>query len=810
MHPPVNVDDNPTLHTNPLVHKCWDFNGVKGNSSTYYGLFPQAWTVYNEPDPDLELKCHQISPVIPHNYSHSSIPAGVFVWTAKNNSPHVKDLSLLFTFQNGTGGKSDAKGGHQNTMFRHIDEDYEYIGISMKHDDPREIFDRDAHKTVKHNDPVSFAVATRIESKERRLKDNIKARATFATTFQTNSEASLTALWSQFKKRGELDNTNLSEKSKPGTTIGSALAVKKRIGPNEVVTITFSIAWDCPIARFKSGGKAFYRRYTRYFGKRGEAIQRIAIDALKEWTGWHNQITKWQRPYLKEKEKFWSKKMRSALFNELNYLVGSTLWTNGSLIMTEEETQLVQSKEYMGGFYCLSDYGDSIDSLIGNPKFDIGPTFNNCDQLFTGGHALALLWPHLAVAIQKAIVTTVKTEKKIDWQTLLEGISSYSMSWQRKKKGTRNDTVRRQDLNLKFVLQVYRDFRATDDKAFLKLMWPLVRRALKHSKEKFDLNFDGMLESVGGDSTYYTWPSRGCTAYTGGLWVAALKAAKVMAYYRKDISHYVYFDDLYKRSAQIYVDELWNGKYFKLDNSESKASDSLMAEQLVGNWYSISCGLGRTIPTEQAKIALLEIYNKNMCTLPQGKIGVVNGTRPDGSIDSSCLHSKLICPNVNFVLAAAMYQLGLKTECLNLLNNMIDTIYNQMGYCYQMPAAFSADGSATFGSSMCSGLSIWALRWSFESEISFQSSEFKSTSEEYDEKFEQNMTQRIAMLNDKQLKRRENPPPRTINREASVGGKTSAVTSTAARPVQPPPPVIEDSLLNSVRTKVSRSLSFMF
>jgi len=84
--------------------------------ATYYGLFPRAWTSY-EPLPGLRLSCKQVSPVVPHDYATSSVPAAVFVWTVENVSKQPLDVSMMFTFQNGDGGPGDSGGGHRNSAF---------------------------------------------------------------------------------------------------------------------------------------------------------------------------------------------------------------------------------------------------------------------------------------------------------------------------------------------------------------------------------------------------------------------------------------------------------------------------------------------------------------------------------------------------------------------------------------------------------------------------------------------------------------------------------------------------------------------
>jgi hypothetical protein len=84
------------------------------------------------------------------------------------------------------------------------------------------------------------------------------------------------------------------------------------------------------------------------------------------------------------------------------------------------------------------------------------------------------------------------------------------------------------DLNPKFVLMVYRDYVVTGDSTLLVESWPAVQAALAYVKQ-FDLDGDGLPENAGvPDQTYDTWPMTGPSAYCGGLWLAALRAAEAI------------------------------------------------------------------------------------------------------------------------------------------------------------------------------------------------------------------------------------------------------------------------------------------
>ncbi|VAI19649.1 unnamed protein product [Triticum turgidum subsp. durum] len=93
----------------------WDWK-LKEKNCTYHALFPRSWTVYDgEPDPEIKITCRQISPIIPHNYKESSFPVAVFTFTVQNSGRTPADVTLLFTWANSVGGRSELTGNHTNS-----------------------------------------------------------------------------------------------------------------------------------------------------------------------------------------------------------------------------------------------------------------------------------------------------------------------------------------------------------------------------------------------------------------------------------------------------------------------------------------------------------------------------------------------------------------------------------------------------------------------------------------------------------------------------------------------------------------------
>ena len=95
------------------------------------------------------------------------------------------------------------------------------------------------------------------------------------------------------------------------------------------------------------------------------------------------------------------------------------------------------------------------------------------------------------------------------------------------------------DLNSKYVLMIWRDYELTGatDVEFLQSSWPAVKQAMEHLKQ-YDTDGDGLIENGGfPDQTYDDWTAEGESAYTGSLYLAALKATARIAEKLGDTEH---------------------------------------------------------------------------------------------------------------------------------------------------------------------------------------------------------------------------------------------------------------------------------
>jgi len=673
---------------------AWQW-GMPAACGTYHALFPRAWTVYRQPLPGIDLCCRQVSPVIPHNYRESSFPAAVFHWTAVNHSGKPARFGLMMTFQKGWGTGNDTAGGHSNQAFERSSEKGKIRGVMLRHHyrqvqvlPPGQVCTPQVFE-----DPLSFAIAAMPAS---------GMQTSVCTHFNPHGDGR--EIWEDFAADGSLEDLPDTGVTALGVATAAAVAVTAELQPGEQVSFPMTLAWDMPVAR--SGfGTPFARRYTLFYGREGDAAVQIACDSLQHYPDWEHAISEWQDPILKDENlPEW---YRMALFNELYYLAaGGTAWVYPIDSTTDEKD--------MGHF----GYLEGLEYRM----------LNTYDVHFYASFALAALWPELELALQRDVSAVIFKEnpepvhlvfsgKSVPRKTV--GMVPHDLGWPDEDPWALvngyffQDINAWKDLNPKFVLQVLRDYLATGDRDFLKIVWPGVQLAIETIR-KYDTDGDGLIENTGfPDQTYDTWSASGPSAYTGGLWLACLQAASAMAGILGESDQEEEYAHMARMAARSYEKKLWNGRYYLYDASRSAHHDSIMADQLAGHWYARACGLEPLLDRDHGRSALGTIFSHNIKGFMGGMLGAVNGMRPDGRVDRTNLQSQEVWTGTTFMLAAAMLIEGMDDEAWAAAKGIVDTTYSTKGYWFQTPEAWNSKGNYRSLAYM-RPLAIWAMQWALD------------------------------------------------------------------------------------------------
>ena len=644
-------------------------------SGTYTALFPRAWSTYDGLPVPVRAVCEQLSPVFPGDEAANSLPVGLFRWTVENTGSARATVGLLFTFRDPRGeesGETPAAGAWSEIVRRAGS-----AGVLL-------------HGAPGTPAELGGTLAIGVET-----ADDLDIRVRTRFDADTGADA-----WAEFGADGRLRNRDDRRTTAAGDTLAVAVSATVDLEPGASRTITFSLAWDLPIVEF-GGGRRWRKRYTDDWGTTGGRAFELAVHGLQRAPAWRSAIEAWQGPILADPERpAWYK---AALFNELYFLVdGGTFWG------TELEPPEGAGTAPRHRFALLE-------------CFDY-PFYNTVDVNFYASFALLALWPGLELASLRDIVDAVPVD-----DPAIVTIESDRHRAIRKRPATvvhdvggppedpfyRPNFYKFQDVNAwkdlapKLALQAWRDFRATGDRAGLEAGWPAIEDVLE-ALAAHDLDGDGLPEHDGTpDQTYDTWPMRGPSAYGGSLWLGALRAAEEIGRELGETDRSAAYGDRFERGQASFERRLWAGDHYRYDDGGGPSSDSIMADQLAGQWYADVTGLGDLVAPARVDAALRTIHARNVCGFAGGRSGAVNGTRPDGSVDRSSEQSQEVWVGTVYALAAFMIGRGLTQEGWETAEGAARITYER-GLWFRTPEAYDERGNYR-ASMYLRPLAIWAI-----------------------------------------------------------------------------------------------------
>ena len=676
---------------------AWNWSYPVG-AGEYAALYPKSWFAYKAQQLPVTLTLEQFSPVIPNNYKETSYPVAVYNWYVTNPTQKRVTVSILFSWTNMVGWFRDSTTGFGAALNSQNVNRFKSEDVS-KSQMQGIVFDRLRQGSVSEEWDGEFAIAA---------LGGDGAEISYLTTYRPYGDGS--EVWTPFAKDGRLPNT-ASGLASSGDPLAGAIAVRFTLAPGEKRLVPMALSWDLPYVQFGLGRK-WARRYTRFFDRSGNNAWKLARVALEQGQDWSRQIDAWQKPYIENQDKpLW---YRGMLFNELYDLAdGGTMWAH--------EVGNPANPAHPSSF--------KEDSFSYMECFDYA-YYGTLDVRFYGSFPLAKFWPEIEKQEMREYADTLPETIKQD----------YIWAWKSDKEHVLTPTQRKvagsaphdlgspiedpfilsnqynyqnvsdwKDLNSKYVLMVWRDYvmSGSKDKAFLQYNFNAVKLAMQFLRH-FDKNNDGLIENDGyPDQTYDNWSARGESAYSGSLYLGALRATEEMAKILGDHRTATESGDLFKRAQASFIKKLWNGTYFNYDVG-SPYKDSIMADQLAGQWYATITGLGDLVPREMRRSAMKHVYDFNVMKLNNGTMGALNGISANGELLKDDEQTEEVWTGVTFGVASTMLQEGLRDEGFATAKGIYNVVYVDKGYWFRTPEAWDSTGYYRASMYMRPG-AIWSM-----------------------------------------------------------------------------------------------------
>jgi len=179
-----------------------------------------------------------------------------------------------------------------------------------------------------------------------------------------------------------------------------------------------------------------------------------------------------------------------------------------------------------------------------------------------------------------------------------------------------NDVHPAADGQMGCVMKVYREWQLSGDDAWLRRLWPQVKRALEYAWVQWDANRDGVME--GQQHNTYDINFYGPNSMMGSLYLGALEAASRMGRHLGDDAAAAAYEAVLAGGGKKLDGLLWNGEYFvqKVDETKQAAAkyqygEGCLSDQLLGQWFAEVAGLGKLLPQDHIRGALGSIYRYN-------------------------------------------------------------------------------------------------------------------------------------------------------------------------------------------------------
>ena len=163
------------------------------------------------------------------------------------------------------------------------------------------------------------------------------------------------------------------------------------------------------------------------------------------------------------------------------------------------------------------------------------------------------------------------------------------------------------------ILRSLREHQMAADDAFLKRIWPGVRKATEWLIAQ-DANADGILEGPQHNTLDSNW--YGPIAWLSGVYLAALHAAAALADEMNETAFAAHCRKIAQSGRAKMVADLFDGEYF-INKPAPEHSKSINTgtgceiDQVIGQSWAFQVGLPRVLPEQQTRSALKALWRYN-------------------------------------------------------------------------------------------------------------------------------------------------------------------------------------------------------
>jgi len=366
-------------------------------------------------------------------------------------------------------------------------------------------------------------------------------------------------LLSAFTASGSLSGPIEAGAREKGKTVSGALAAPFTLRPGESRTVSFALAWNFP--NVVNGAPGWGGEGNHY-----AVIWPTAMDTARETCLRLSELTEKTRRY---HDALYDSNLPHWLIDRVSSQVGvlrarTCFWTRDG---------------YFGGFEGCSTKKGCCEG--------------NCTHVWHYAQAHARLFPELARLMRQQDFQHQLPEGGIPHRHLPK-------------------TEPATDGQFGTILNAWREYETSADRAWLDAQWPAVKKAMEYGIKSWDADEDGVL--AGRQWNTLDDALGGSTTWMGSLYLAALEACERLAQLEGEKDLAARYEKIRLSGGKLQDESLFNGAYYiqKPDPEPRKDyNDGCAIDQLVGQWWARQTGLGWYYPNDHIRTALTSLFEHN-------------------------------------------------------------------------------------------------------------------------------------------------------------------------------------------------------
>lgn len=536
------------------------------------GEFPFANLTFTDENFPASVKLCAFNPFIPRNEDDSSIPAGFYEIEFTNTT----DKEICYT------ACLSVKNPNLEKAVNRFESDGRIAKIFMTTD-------------AKTPDEIGYYDMCIATDAEKYSYQECWYRAGWKDDFIT--------YWHNFNDDLDFKNRSYEGYSERGGDHAS-IAPKLKLMPGESGRVRFILAWNVPVnynywdpCKKKVGDKEVDVTWKNYYSILFKNSSESAQYALENWDRLYAETKRF-------KDELFSQTLPARIIEAISCTI--------SVLKSPTVFRLEDGSLY--GFEgCLENEGACEGT---------------CTHVWNYAYAVPFLFPRLERSIRDLDYKyNYKDHGKLEFRMALPlGREDYKPF---------HACV---DGQMGGVFKVYREWKICGDDEWLKKNWEHIKGAIAYAwdpenEDHWDSDHDGILDGRQHntlDTELFT-----ASSWLEGYYLAALKAASIMARHLGDIKEAEDYERMYANGKKYLEDNLFNGEYYyqKIDLNDYDLvkdyddADGVWNEEvsevkyqvgegcvllaLDAQWHSYIIGLGDIFDPERVKIAALNMYKNN-------------------------------------------------------------------------------------------------------------------------------------------------------------------------------------------------------